>query len=71
MPNPNLMSHAESKLIVRWLRREKGVPDELFPLDYFYQMSVDDVVTEVKRKTGKEIMKLSILEATRRVISIA
>lgn len=65
MPNPNLMSHAESKLIVRWLRREKHVDG--FPLDYFYKMSVEDVLKEIKKETNEKVTGLEILEATDRV----
>lgn len=68
MPNPNLMSHAESKLIVRWLRSEKGFADYAFPLDRFYKMSTEDIVKVIKKQTNEDISQLELLEATGRVV---
>lgn len=68
MSNPNLMSHAESKLIVRWLRSEKNFSNDNFALDRFYKMSVEDIVKLIKKETNEDISQLEILEATGRVI---
>ena len=45
-------SHAESKVFVYWLRREKKIPPFVFPLDYFYKMGVEVVIREVDRIAG-------------------
>ncbi len=45
----NSLSQSESQLIVRWLREQKGVAEALFHLRYFWKMSIDKVITHLKK----------------------
>jgi hypothetical protein len=56
-------SHAESKVFVYWLRREKQVPTMVFPLDYFYKMGIEVVIREVDRIAGITVTADEIKQA--------
>lgn len=49
------LSHADSKVLVYWLRREKEIPTFVFPLDRFYKMGPEEIVREIKRTAGVDI----------------
>jgi len=61
------LTHSESKLLVRWLRASKGVSEDTFPLDYFYKISVSEIVERLKQERI-QVKEQEILAGVRRLV---
>jgi len=61
------LSHAESKLLVRWLRSNKGVAEDSFSLDYFYKITIAEIVERLKQDKI-QVKEQEVLAGIRRLV---
>lgn len=63
------ITHSETALIVNRLRRENPAVGNALDKEYFYRMTILEVINELKLKNVK-VSERWVLEASRRLVSV-
>ena len=57
------MSHADSRVMVYWLRKNKSIPPFVYPLDRFYKMTHEEVSNLLMSEINLPVSKEEIADA--------